>query len=254
MNNDRMDKIMSKLARYFQDNWSVGVLHDTKGCWKLKPENASPAYLRVQTALRRHILIKPEFPLEERCLLVDDIDRSQLCEQHQDNNGHWLPGRLVVETSPANYQVWVRCLTKMSNLEKRLYLYHFHSDPGAAPKNRWGRCPGFHNTKAKYMTCKGFPLAKLIWIDWKNDAVLPAIDLYHSSLETLQKNYSIAAKLSRHTSTVRSVGRIMPALISPLLILLMPWRWSGVVFRTLKSGPVFSLNVRTGPIIRAKNA
>jgi hypothetical protein len=179
---DRMDKIIIKLDRYFERNWSVGVLDTTKGCWKLKPEHAWPPYLRAQNAQHRHILIKPEPPIESRCLMIDDIGWSTICNQHHDQHGHWLPGRLVVETSPNNFQVWVRMARPCTDSEKRLWLKHFESDPGADPSHRWGRCPGFRNTKTKHRTQLGYPLAKLVWIDWRYDAVLPVLEnLFHST-------------------------------------------------------------------------
>ncbi len=48
------------------------------------------------------------------------------------------------------------------------------SDPGADPNNRWGRCPGFRNRKDKYRDSHGnYPLARLIWVDWKRQAQVP---------------------------------------------------------------------------------
>lgn len=51
------------------------------------------------------------------------------------------------------------------------------SDPGASPLHRWGRAPGFRNRKAKYKTAKGYPLARLKWIDWQNQAELPHVEI-----------------------------------------------------------------------------
>jgi len=53
-------------------------------------------------------------------------------------------------------------------------LKRLHSDPGADPNNRWGRCPGFRNRKQKHRSSSGqYPLAKLIWVDWKRKANIP---------------------------------------------------------------------------------
>jgi RepB DNA-primase N-terminal domain/RepB DNA-primase C-terminal helical domain len=81
---------------------------------------------------------------------------------------------MVVETSPGNYQVWIHTSRSLSLNEKRYWLKRLHSDPGADPHNRWGRCPGFRNRKQKHRTSSGqYPLAKLVWVDWKNKANIP---------------------------------------------------------------------------------
>jgi len=81
---------------------------------------------------------------------------------------------MIVETSPGNYQVWIHSSRRLSLEEKRYWLKRLHSDPGADPNNRWGRCPGFRNRKAKHRQADGsYPLAKLVWIDWRNRADIP---------------------------------------------------------------------------------
>jgi hypothetical protein len=65
-------------------------------------------------------------------------------------------------------------LRSISLDEKRYWLKKLCSNPGADPHNRWGRCPGFRNRKQKHRISSGqYPLAKLIWIDWKNKANIP---------------------------------------------------------------------------------
>ena len=178
---DRMEKIFYKLDRFFAGHWLIGILDDTKGCWELKPGTNLIAYLKAMNAHRHHILIKPIDPIEPRCILIDDVRQHHLESQHQYPNGKWRPGRLVIETSPNNFQVWIRTSSSMENMEKCHWLSFYNSDPGAAPKNRWGRFPGFRNTKSKHLNNAGyFPLAKLIWIDWANDEVLPIHD-FHST-------------------------------------------------------------------------
>ena len=65
----------------------------------------------------------------------------------------------------------------MGNIKCNLDLNHakkLHSDPGADPNHRWGRCPGFRNRKEKYRDADGnYPLARLIWVDWKRLAEIP---------------------------------------------------------------------------------
>ena len=85
---------------------------------------------------------------------------------------------MVIETSPGNYQIWIRSASPLAIEEKRYWLKRLHSDPGADPNHRWGRCPGFRNRKKKHMDIQGgYPLARLVWVDWRHTAVIPSCDL-----------------------------------------------------------------------------
>jgi len=109
-------------------------------------------------------------------MLADDLTWSIVESHHKTANGSWRPGRMVVETSPCNYQVWIRSSQHLTSYEKRYWLKKMCSDPGATPKNRWGRMPGFRNRKEKYRTVTGqYPLSRLIWVDWKRKALIPDV-------------------------------------------------------------------------------
>jgi hypothetical protein len=47
------------------------------------------------------------------------------------------------------------------------------SDPGAHPRGRWGRMPGFRNRKEKYFRNGEYPLARLVWVDFRRAAYIP---------------------------------------------------------------------------------
>jgi len=168
-----MVTIFEKLDKYFLQNWRLAVLDLKKGRWTL--ENPSPAfipYLKAENANGMHILIQPKDP--SNYLLADDISQSLLSHQHKYPDGSFKPGRMVVETSPHNFQVWIHSNQPLSLDQKRFLLQKLKSDPGADPNNRFGRCPGFRNRKEKYQSPQGFfPLAKLIWIDWEQQTRIP---------------------------------------------------------------------------------
>ncbi len=152
------------------------MLDFAAGRWLVPPDISSTAYLKHANALGRHILMKPE----NECfyMLADDINSQLLQKHHKTKNGSWRKGRLVVETSPFNYQVWIRSHRPLTLDEKYYWLGRMRSDPGAGPKNRRGRMPGFRNRKEKYRTAKAdYPLARLIWVDWQNPAVVPQVSL-----------------------------------------------------------------------------
>ena len=144
--------------------------------WIVEPSPSNIAYLKAENAHGRHILIQPT--LQSNYLLVDDIEQETINLHHRHNDGKWKPGRMVVETSPNNYQVWIHASRSLPLPEKRHWLKKLKSDPGADPSNRWGRSPGFRNRKKKHRDpAGGYPLARLIWIDWKYKADIPNLKL-----------------------------------------------------------------------------
>lgn len=167
-----MKKIFYKINNFFSGNWRLAVLDLKAGRWTIRADPSKVAYLKAENANGKHILLQPE---NESCyMLADDLPMETLKRHHTGIDGVWRPGRMVVETSPGNYQVWIRSSRPLSYEKKRYWLKRMHSDPGAAPKNRWGRMPGFRNRKEKYKT--GFdlyPLSRLIWVDWAKPAVIP---------------------------------------------------------------------------------
>ncbi len=173
-----MEKIFQKLERYFGP-WKIGVLNPDRGLWSLSPSMNKIGYLKAMNASGYHIFMKP---LNERYyLLLDDIPETKL--KHQKEPKGFKPGRLVVETSPGNFQVWIKAGRSMSNPEKRYWIRYFGADRACDPNLRWGRCPGFRNCKEKYREKGRFPLARLIWVDWQNVARIPSVSLPEESAD-----------------------------------------------------------------------
>ncbi len=171
-----MKRIFEKLNRYFCGNWRLAVLDEKAGRWIVKSDHSNIAYLKAENANGRHILIQSLTATEPFYLLADDITPDLLIRHHRYPDGAWKPGRMIIETSPENFQVWIHSSRFLQLDEKRHWLERLHSDPGADPRNRWGRCPGFRNRKIKYRNSQGrYPLSRLIWIDWKNQARIPAL-------------------------------------------------------------------------------
>ena len=176
-----MENVFGKLNRFFNNKWNVAILDMDKGRWILEAKTRFIPYLKAENANGRHILIRPGPEFEATYIMADDIDKSLLTRHHGYVDGTWKPGRMIVETSPNNYQVWVHSSRKLSLYEKRYWLKKLRSDPGADPSNRWGRCPGFRNRKEKHRDLGGgYPLARLIWVDWARKASIPPIDMEFS--------------------------------------------------------------------------
>lgn len=169
-----MDIIFQKLARYFQNLWQIGALDPQKGLWTVEPSPGKIPYLRAQNARLCHIFIKPL--RLAHYLLADDLTPETLLLHHRLPDGRWKPARLVVETSPGNFQVWIHSKRPLSLEEKKIWLQRLKSDPAAHPENRWGRSPGFRNVKEKYRSPSGhYPLSKLIWVDWASQVHIPTL-------------------------------------------------------------------------------
>lgn len=169
-----MEKIFEKLQRFFSRQLQWAVLDDIKGRWLVEAKPSSIAYLKAQNKNGRHILIKPASKAEPYYMLADDLSQELLLRHHQDKNGNFRPGRMIVQTSPGNFQVWIHSSRFLTLEDKQYWLFKLKSDPSAHPNNRFGRCPGFRNRKLKHRDrYGGFPLARLIWIDWTTRAVIP---------------------------------------------------------------------------------
>jgi len=113
--------------------------------WAIASTSRNIPYLKAENVRDRHILLQQVE--QDTYLMADDITPELLQRHHKLPNGTWKPGRMVVETSPGNFQVWIHAHRPLSLEEKRYWLKILKSDPGAGPCNRWGRCPGFRNRK-----------------------------------------------------------------------------------------------------------
>jgi len=171
-----MERVFEKVGRFFRHKWQLAVLDLNSGRWIVESKASNIPYLKAENANGRHILIRPTPVADPYYMMADDLDPHLLHRHHRRPDGSWKPGRMVVETSPGNFQVWIHSSRFLQLPEKRHWLVKMRSDPGADPKNRWGRCPGFRNRKEKYRDSKGrYPLSRLIWVDWKNEALIPVL-------------------------------------------------------------------------------
>lgn len=169
-----MKTIFHKLDRFFLGQWNIAVLDLDAGRWVVQSNPRIIPYLKAENSNGRHILMQPAPGTLPNFLLADDLTWSAIQNRHMACHQTFKPGRVVVETSPGNFQVWIRSERSLSLDEKRYWLRRLGSDPGADPNGRWGRCPGFRNRKEIHRRPDGgYPLARLIWIDWKRSASIP---------------------------------------------------------------------------------
>ena len=157
------DGDFARVSSFFTDSFQFGV-HASDGpkskVWEVAAEQKYLPYLRAENCKGNNIFMRPLIEASKFFLLVDDLNKTQVTAHINQ------PGRMVVETSPLNYQVWVRSANPLDDPIKKVLLVEFGSDPGAAPNKRWGRAVGFTNRKPKHKGVDGlYPFAKLVYFD-----------------------------------------------------------------------------------------
>jgi hypothetical protein len=118
-------------------------------------------WLRMQNAEGRNIYVRPKG--EHDLSLIDDLSADAVKRMKATG---FTPAA-VVETSPGNFQAWLKhpqqLSRELSTLAARKLAEKFAGDRGAADWRHFGRLAGFTNRKAKYMTASGlFPFVRLI--------------------------------------------------------------------------------------------
>ena len=199
---------IEKLKKYFKC-FEYGIFTEGKGVGIVQAKGKTGYFLKKMNQQGKHIFIRPRLEQEPYYLLIDDIDEQQLNEDHK-IDGCWNPGRMVVETSPENYQVWVHNNRAMDDTEKGYWLDKFQSDPGATSARRWGRCPGYRNVKVKYKRSNGcYPEAKLIWWDDQSLERLPSIDVKVLVKDIFRRGMDSHHRVSMKQSLDGDINRAM---------------------------------------------
>lgn len=130
--------------------------------WDAETLLRSVAWLRRENRDGRNIYIRPQG--EHDLSLVDDLTKDSL---ELMKRAGFAPA-LAVETSPGNYQAWLRHpeqLSKaLSTSAARALAERFGGDRGAADWRHFGRLAGFTNRKQKYqdVTTGMYPFVRLI--------------------------------------------------------------------------------------------
>jgi hypothetical protein len=122
----------------------------------------SVPWLRHQNRTGRNIYIRPKG--EHDLSLVDDLTKDTLSSMKASG----FNPVLIVETSPGNYQAWLRhpeqLSKEVSTAAARALAEKFGGDRGAADWRHFGRLAGFTNRKAKYCDAGAgfYPFVRLI--------------------------------------------------------------------------------------------
>ena len=128
--------------------------------WDVECVIRSIPWMRLQNLQGRNLYVRPHG--EHDLTMVDDLKRESIDRMFASG----FKPAVVVETSPGNFQAWLkhsRTLSKeVSTAAARTLAEDFGGDKGAADWRHFGRLAGFTNRKLKYQSAEGlFPFVRL---------------------------------------------------------------------------------------------
>ena len=163
--------IQFQLTAMAADLFEIGLFNPDPGpkeavmiprVWGAETILKSMPWLRLQNRDGRNIYVRPKG--EHHLSLVDDLTKDALSLMKA---GGFNPA-LVVETSPNNFQAWLKHSERLSKevgtAAARALAEKFGGDRGAADWRHFGRLAGFTNRKAKYLDARTglYPFVRLI--------------------------------------------------------------------------------------------
>lgn len=118
-------------------------------------------WFKAKNKERYHIYVRPSDI--NGLLLVDDLTQLMINRMIRER----VRPALVIETSPNNFQAWVRiCLGPINNqiatMAAKLLAKRYNGDSGSADFKHYGRLAGFTNVKPKHVNEQGqYPYVKV---------------------------------------------------------------------------------------------
>jgi hypothetical protein len=124
--------------------------------WSEAETLKSIPWLKRENAKGADIYIRPAGDQNQGIVLVDDLNQQQLGRM----KAAGLTPAAIVETSPQNYQAWVRLSDQplkpdVATTASKAIATHFKADLNSADWRHFGRLAGFTNRKPGHMTKTG---------------------------------------------------------------------------------------------------
>lgn len=119
--------------------------------WTDKELLNSVPWLKRENAKGADIYIRPSGDKNHGIILVDDVNQGQIAQM----KAKGLEPATVIETSPKNYQAWIRVSEKpldpaiATHISKSI-ASHFGADANSADWRHYGRLAGFTNKKPEH--------------------------------------------------------------------------------------------------------
>lgn len=157
---------MRQLRAMGAESFDVGIGHQAKGMfnrtWSPHELEASMGWLKRENAQGCNIYIRPDKRAPSRLVLIDDLSAVDLARL---NAGDHAPA-LTVQTSPGNWQAWVKfpqaVAPALRHLIARRLAHEYGGDRNSADAVHYGRLAGFTNRKPVHAMADGrFPFVLL---------------------------------------------------------------------------------------------
>lgn len=159
----KVDRTISAVKRQLKgmnaSSYELGIKDAKTGkmmprTWTTEEVEKSVSWLKKENAQGNDIYIRPLG--SQGLVLIDDIGRETIKLMEADG----IEPAAVIETSPKNYQVWVR--VSREPLEEKLatqiaknLAQQYGGDPNSAAWRHFGRLAGFTNRKPKHIKRDG---------------------------------------------------------------------------------------------------
>lgn len=117
--------------------------------WSLAELEQAVPWLKRMNAKGNDVYIRPAG--EHGLVLVDDLTADKISSMAKDG----FPSAATIETSPGNYQAWVKLSDKPLSADVRrvaaqALAKHYDGDPNSADSRHYGRLAGFTNQKPQH--------------------------------------------------------------------------------------------------------
>jgi hypothetical protein len=189
-------------------NYEVGIREQATGRmlnreWSADQVRENVGWLKRMNAQRHDIYIRPAQQEKHGLVLVDDLKRQNLTAMKI--TGH-TPA-LIVETSPRNFQAWVKLPPAPDEIRKetaRELARTYGGDPMSADARHYGRLSGFTNQKEKYRDAFGqqpFVLAR----DTNGKEAIKGPELIQQAQEHIRER-ARQAEISKRLEAMQEAG------------------------------------------------
>ena len=162
MKNDRtLQAIGRQLKAMGCERFDIGVRDATTGQmmnreWSAAEVLQNTPWLKRMNAQGNDVYIRPAEQERHGLVLVDDLSEFDL----DDMKAEGREPALIVETSPKNYQAWVKVAQDAPaghrGVIARKLAREYDADPASADSRHYGRLAGFTNRKDKHTTRIGY--------------------------------------------------------------------------------------------------
>ena len=159
------DRTAQAIARQLKamgcDRYDIGIRDAASGKmmnreWSAAEVLQNTPWLKQMNAQGNDVYIRPAEQERHGLVLVDDLSEFDL----DDMKAEGREPALIVETSPKNYQAWVKVAQDAPaghrGVIARKLAREYDADPASADSRHYGRLAGFTNRKDKHTTRTGY--------------------------------------------------------------------------------------------------